>query len=39
MKNAPANGWDVWFYKDERGEKKAINELRERLHGRGKPHV
>jgi site-specific DNA-methyltransferase (adenine-specific) len=39
MKNAPANGWDVWFYRDERGEKKAINELRERLHGRGKPHV
>lgn len=29
--NAPANGWDLWFYKDETGEKKVINELRERL--------
>lgn len=31
MDNAPANGWDVWFYKDENGTKKVINELRERL--------
>lgn len=31
--NAPVNGWDVWFYKDENGEKKAINELRARLYG------
>ena len=31
MGNAPANGWDLWFYKDEDGKKKVINELRERL--------
>jgi modification methylase len=31
MENAPANGWDVWFYKDEDGTRKVINELRERL--------
>jgi modification methylase len=31
MQNAPANGWDLWFYKDENGTKKVINELREKL--------
>jgi site-specific DNA-methyltransferase (adenine-specific) len=31
MGNAPANGWDLWFYKDESGEKIVINELREKL--------
>jgi modification methylase len=31
MNNAPANGWDVWFYEDEDGKKKAIDELREKL--------
>lgn len=31
MDNAPANGWDLWFYKDESGEKKTIDVLRERL--------
>jgi modification methylase len=31
MQNAPANGWDVWFYKDKSGIKKVINELRENL--------
>jgi site-specific DNA-methyltransferase (adenine-specific) len=31
MGNAPANGWDVWFYKDENGKKIVIDELRERL--------
>jgi len=31
MENAPANGWDLWFYKDENGTKKVINELREQL--------
>jgi modification methylase len=31
MGNAPANGWDVWFYKAESGKKIAIDELRERL--------
>jgi RAMA domain-containing protein/DNA methylase len=29
--DAPANGWDLWFYEDENGQKIAINELRERL--------
>lgn len=32
MGDAPINGWDAWFYKDENGEKKAINELREELY-------
>jgi modification methylase len=31
MGDAPTNGWDVWFYEDEQGGKKSINELRERL--------
>jgi modification methylase len=31
MGDAPVNGWDVWFYEDENGEAKAINELREQL--------
>jgi site-specific DNA-methyltransferase (adenine-specific) len=31
MDNAPANGWDLWFYKDESGKKIVINELREKL--------
>ena len=31
MGDAPANGWDLWFYKDENGKKIVIDELRERL--------
>ena len=31
MQNAPANGWDVWYFKDETGKKIVINELREKL--------
>ena len=31
MENAPANGWDLWFFKDEAGEKKSIDVLRQRL--------
>jgi len=31
MDGAPANGWDLWFYKDKDGEKKVINELREKI--------
>jgi modification methylase len=31
MKNAPANGWDLWFYEDANGEKKLIDELREKI--------
>jgi modification methylase len=31
MGNAPANGWDVWFYKDDQGNRIVIDELRERL--------
>jgi modification methylase len=31
MDNAPANGWDLWFYKDDSGKKIVINELREKL--------
>jgi modification methylase len=31
MENAPANGWDVWFYKDEDGQKIVIDHLREKI--------
>jgi site-specific DNA-methyltransferase (adenine-specific) len=31
MENAPANGWDLWFYEDKNGKKIVIDELRERL--------
>lgn len=31
MDGAPANGWDLWFYKEENGTKKVINELRENV--------
>jgi modification methylase len=27
----PANGWDVWFYKDESGTKIVIDKLREKI--------
>jgi DNA modification methylase len=30
LKDAPVNGWDVWFYK-ERGTLKSIDVLRERV--------
>lgn len=39
MQDAPANGWDVWLYKNESGEKKAINELREQLQTARKQHA
>ena len=26
-----ANGWDVWYYKDEHGNKVVIDTLREKL--------
>ena len=31
MDGAPANGWELWFYQDKNGEKKVINELREKI--------
>jgi hypothetical protein len=31
MGDAPANGWDLWFYKDENGKKRVIDELREKI--------
>ena len=31
MENAPANGWDLWFYQDENGKKIVIDELREKI--------
>jgi len=39
MDDVPVNGWDVWFYKDENGETKAINEFREQLYRIWNPHV
>jgi modification methylase len=31
LDNAPANGWDLWFYKDKSGKKIVIDELRKKL--------
>jgi DNA modification methylase len=31
MGNAPANGWDLWFFEDEHGNKIVIDELREKI--------
>lgn len=31
LNDAPANGWDVWYYKDESGKKIVIDELREKI--------
>ena len=39
MGNTPANGWDLWFYEDENGNKIAINELRERLRSNGETSI
>jgi len=33
MGGSPCNGWDNWYYEDEQGELRAIDELRERLRG------
>jgi modification methylase len=31
MNDAPANGWELWFYKNEAGNKIVIDTLREKL--------
>jgi modification methylase len=31
---SPANGWDVWYYKDDHGNKRVIDELREKVRER-----
>ena len=36
MNGAPVNGWDIWFYKDESGNKIVINELREKIRNTSK---
>ncbi len=33
LTGAPANGWDLWLYEDESGNKRPINELRARVRG------
>jgi site-specific DNA-methyltransferase (adenine-specific) len=35
MNGAPANGWDLWFYKDEDGKKIPIDTLREKFRSKG----
>ncbi|MBL8109149.1 MAG: site-specific DNA-methyltransferase [Anaerolineales bacterium] len=35
MNGAPVNGWDVWFYKDENGNKIVIDELRKKFQVKG----
>lgn len=34
MNGAPANGWDLWFYKDDSGKKIPIDSLREKFRGK-----
>jgi modification methylase len=29
LMNAPCNGWEHWFYEDDKGERRPINDLRE----------
>ena len=36
LTGAPSNGWDLWLYEDEAGNKVPIDRLREKL--RGKAH-
>ncbi len=31
MEGAPANGWDLWLYRDENGKRIVIDELRRKL--------
>jgi site-specific DNA-methyltransferase (adenine-specific) len=31
LTNSPANGWDFWFYKDDAGKRKPINDLRNQI--------
>ena len=31
LQNAPCNGWEHWYYLDERGERVVINKLREKV--------
>jgi modification methylase len=31
MNDAPANGWDLWFYEDETGKRIVIDSLREEV--------
>jgi DNA modification methylase len=31
MNDAPVNGWDMWFYKNESGQKVVIDTLREKI--------
>jgi len=33
MHGSPCNGWDNWYYEDEQGELRVIDELREKLRG------
>ena len=35
MNGAPANGWDLWFYKDEDGKKIPLDTLREKFRSKG----
>jgi hypothetical protein len=34
MNGAPVNGWDMWLYKNEDGEKITIDELRKKIRQR-----
>jgi len=38
MNGAPVNGWDVWYYKDEKGKKITINALREEIRKKRSAH-
>jgi site-specific DNA-methyltransferase (adenine-specific) len=31
LNDAPANGWECWFFEDENGERNLINQLREEI--------
>jgi hypothetical protein len=33
MGGSPCNGWEHWYFEDDRGTLAPLNELRERLRG------
>ncbi|HEY5903704.1 MAG TPA: DNA methyltransferase [Anaerolineales bacterium] len=39
MNGVPANGWDLWLYLDEQGDKRKIDELRVQLRRSSTPEA
>jgi len=37
LANAPCNGWEMWLYEDQNGQKTTIDDLRTLIRGRQNP--